>query len=172
MNPRTYNFGEVIVKPGSEPVSMQLLCHGICDVIWMNAIKVPVAEGEVLTSSPKNPLNKFDKEIHGVIEEIHKTMTQLSIPEQSVNLNDQDFHGRKGFKVQRLTKGDAITVRGLAEKGSYSHMSASKEISVVAASSSVKTFELSRESVQFLPPEIRVKSESSAINPDRQQRLL
>lgn len=156
MTLRTYALGDMIVKPGGEPVSMQLLCHGICDVIWMNAYKLALVDSDVVQWNPHNPLNKFDDEIHGMIEEIHKAMTQNTLAEQS--RQELGLQDKRGFKVQRLTKGDSITVRGLADKGSYSHMSASKEICIVAASSTVKTFELARESVQHLPPDIRVVS--------------
>lgn len=114
----------------------------------------------------ENPLTKFDDEIHEMIEELHSQRALFKTTSTfGGKSNDKSFKKiltQQGFRVQRLIKGDALTVRGLSPVGSYSHMSSSSEMYVVAGSSNVTTFELDQSKVRFLPPEIRVVLDNSS----------
>lgn len=150
------------MNPNQTPTSMQLICRGICDVIWLNSVRGPVVNYDALEYKTENPLTKFDDEIHDMIEDLHSQRAQFkatSTLETSFSGNGfKNILTQQGFRVQRLIKGDAITVRGLSPAGSYSHMSSHNQIYIVAGSSNVTTFELEMSKVKYLPPEIRVTS--------------
>jgi len=157
--PRVYTLGDTIVNPKEMPKSMQLICRGICDIIWLNPSKGPVVNYDAYAFKTENPLTKFDDEIHDMIEELHSQRAQFKATSNfGTEATEEGFKkilSQQGFRVQRLIKGDAITVRGLAPPESFSHMSSSKDMYVLASSSSVTTFELEQSKVKYLPPEIR-----------------
>jgi CRP-like cAMP-binding protein len=93
---------EALVEVGDVPTSMLIIADGICDVEWLpeevrgkNMTKMIKSLTE--SKSLINPLNKFSSVLHEYI---------------SRNCDPKNSKGGKGgFKVQRLMKGDALTVR-------------------------------------------------------------
>jgi len=141
--------------PGKVPEAMQLISTGICDVVWTTTMDKDALK--VKKFKLDNPLGKFSTEIHEIIQDMenHKeealALNLTRTPGEKDETGLTQFMGIQGFRVQRLIKGDALTVRALSSKV-LSSMSA---MSVVAASSIVKTYELHKKKLPFLPPAIR-----------------
>lgn len=172
LTPRVFNLGDTIVNPHVPPTSMQLICHGICDIIWLHDQKSSKFKSQNYHHESENPLQKFDSEIHDMIKDLHNRRSQydsLNLDNDELKKEKKNLLSKQGFRVQRLIKGDAITIRGLSPPDSYSHKSTSNDIWIVAGSNLVKTYELDREKVKFLPPEIRVILNEADLYENRKQ---
>lgn len=124
-----------------------LIGDGICDVIWKppqsprsfkskNGIKNPIEPNRT-----ENPLEKFSSHLHNII--LANSSSNKAVGQEN---SDEEF------KVQRLMRGDALTVRALSAKESL----IVSEMKIAASSKSVKVFSLERSSLKFLPQNIRV----------------
>lgn len=73
--------------------------------------------------------------------------------------------GGRGFRVQRLVKGDALTVRALAGTDEYAKKKLAEKAGmyIVAVSTTVSTFSLTRESIKYLPDKLRMAFERHAM---------
>ena len=153
-----------LVSIRDKPKHLMLIGDGICDVIWRpllsprnlkprNSFQKNSAVSEI-----DNPLQKFS-------ESLHKIMISNKSQKSAIEIDNPTS---EGFKVQRLMRGDALTVRALSSKISHKP----SQMKIVASSKTVKVFKLERSNLQYLPENIRVDSVSSVRVGVREQPLL
>lgn len=135
----------MIVSPGDVPQEMQLIADGVCDVALVSDKREEDAfEGFEFKN---NPLNKFNKEIHDVIQGLEKEEKISTSARLRNKLN------KAAFVVQRLLKGDALTVRALTMPMSFKTVSPAF-LSIVA-STPVRVYTLAPSALPMFPPNIR-----------------
>ena len=146
---RDFKQGQVLVEPGQVPGGMLLIGAGVCDVEWRPAAPrlglAPREPGSAKRDAglEQNPFGKFNGRLN---KAIRAERAERECKEQQMEAG--------GFLVQRLTQGDALTVRGMSP-GCAQEPS---RLRVVAASRSVRAFELRKECLESLPPSVRVAS--------------
>jgi hypothetical protein len=135
----------VLIGTGDVPVDLQLIADGVCDVVLISDKREEEDLGWMQFKN--NPLNKFNKEIHDVIqvlEDANKTSTATRMKKK---LN------KAAFVVQRLLKGDALTVRALTQRSTA--LPIQPAFLSVVTSSPVRVYKLSPQALPMLPPNIR-----------------
>ena len=140
-NKELIGFGEV-------PRCMMLIGEGICDVVWTPTLSPKQKALASLKNLPPptdlgNPLNKFSESLHMIV----------SSSKKKNEADDQQNPQSEEFKVQRLMRGDALTVRALSSK----ICDIRSQMKIVAASKSVRVYSLLRSNLQYLPDNIRVR---------------
>ena len=124
-----------------------LIFEGICDVEWIPENKKNIkSRDEILRRKREallksNPLGKFNVQLNRAMESERREQEDK---DQMMKI--------LGFTVQRLVKGDALTVRGMSSQSEP----VKSKLRVVAASRKVRVFELKPSCLKYLPPPVRV----------------
>ena len=145
LEPTSYSIGEVLIATGDVPVDLQLIADGVCDVVLISDKREEEDFGSLQFKN--NPLNKFNKEIHDVIQVLEDANKNSTATRMKKKLN------KAAFVVQRLLKGDALTVRALTQRSSG--QSIQPAFLSVVTSSPVRVYKLSPQALPMLPPNIR-----------------
>lgn len=127
---------------------MMLIGEGICDVIWTpHNLRSNQSKSKFLRKTDEvqfnNPMDKFSDSLHKILVSNKK----------QADKSEQESAGMQGFKVQRLMRGEAMTIRSLS---AYDYLIPS-QLKIVAASRSVKVFEFHRSKLSYLPENIKVQ---------------
>lgn len=160
LKPKSYKLGDTLVEPYQTPTSMELISHGICDVIWISQVQNPPdpSKDKASQSKVRNPMKKFNEEVHQIVCKLETDqfrLNQIQLQRRdSRNLTMTNLIENNGFRVQRLIKGDALTVRALSSRANLMKSS----MMIIASSSIVQTFELKSSDIQYLPPDLRVNN--------------
>lgn len=145
----SFLYESTVVEPGIIPTSMMLIGEGICDVIWKpivsrNSEKETTKGNIKVAEDMENPMDKFSDSLHKIF--VVNKQNSINSEQHPDSINTQ------GFKVQRLMRGEAMTVRSL----SALDFNIPSQLKIVAASRSVKIFKFRRSQLENLPENIRV----------------